>query len=779
VSSFYLGPWLVEAPLNRVCCNGQVVQLEPKIMQVLLCLAATPGELVKKEDLIHRVWADTFVGDDVLTRSISTLRKVFGDDPRQPRFIETIPKSGYRLVIPVVYPQEAPAAQISEKAVIAKGDTEIQAASDKNRRFRLAKLIASALFLALAVAIFLWYRLRPVHVLTDKDVIVLADFDNHTAEPVFDNILKTGLVIDLEQSPFLSVMPDLKMGEILKQMRRTPGDHITPEIGREICLRTSGKAVLTGSITSLGQHYVLQLKATNCQTGETLAAVQAEAQSREKVIQALGEAGGRLRSKLGESIFSIKENDKPLEEVTTSSLQALQAYSEGIRVFKQKGDAASIPFFYRALELDPNFASAYLVLGICYANLGETSLSIENVRRAYSLRNRLIEPERYFVTSWYYAQITGEYAKAIEQLQLLIQEYPRNERAYIPLASYNISLGQYDKAATAYRELLRRSPEHAIGYNLFFVDLILNREDEAQAVLNQGLARFPNNPLLHGLSYLQAFLKNDRTAMQEQLTWGTGKPGIENWLLYLESSTNIYYGRLRQGREFVRAAVAAELRNNAREAAAGEHALLAIVEAEFGHYDRACQLARTAVALSPGRDVRILAAAALASARDLTGAQKHIDDLNKEFPLDTLIQNYWLPAIRARIELHKGHPGRALELLQAVQPYELALTEPRMYAIYIRGQAHLAAGNAADAAADFQKILNHPALVGNSVTGPLAHLHLARARALEVRSLHGWASEDTRIKVRAAYQGFFTLWKDADPDIPILKQAKVEYAKLQ
>jgi tetratricopeptide (TPR) repeat protein len=348
----------------------------------------------------------------------------------------------------------------------------------------------------LIIAGIFYHRSSSGRALTEKDVIVLADFSNHTGEPMFDHTLKEALAIDLRQSPFLNLLSDPRVGQTLKMMQRSPGERITTELGREICLRSSSKALLAGSIASLGGHYALQLKATNCQTGETLAAVQAEAQSREKVLETLGEASGGLRSKLGESLSSIGKYDKPLEEVTTSSLQALQAYSEGSWVWLHKGPAASVPFFHRALELDPNFGSAYLFLGFCYANLGETSLSIENKRRAYLLRDRLIEPERYFITSWYFARVTGEVAKAIEQLQLLIQEYPRHEHAHGALASYYRDLGQYENAAAEYREQLRLVPEHYHGYGLFFVDLVLNRIDEAEAVLNQALSRFPGPTVL-------------------------------------------------------------------------------------------------------------------------------------------------------------------------------------------------------------------------------------------------------------------------------------------
>jgi eukaryotic-like serine/threonine-protein kinase len=684
------------------------------------------------------------------------------------------------------------AAEIQADLLRLKRDTDSSAAATALRpapavirphvRFQrgivLLLLVATAFIAAVAGYYNFLPRAARARALTDKDIIVLADFSNHTGEPMFDHTLKEALAIDLRQSPFLNLLSDLKVGETLKMMQRSPGESITPELGREICLRTSSKALLAGSIASMGGHYALQLKATNCQTGETLAAVQSEAQSREKVLETLGDASGRFRSKLGESLSSIGKYDQPLEEVTTSSLQALQAYSEGMRVFRYKAEA-SAPFFHRAVELDPNFASAYLLLSFCYANQGKTSLAIENKRRAYSLRDRLIEPERYFVTSWYYSEVTGEIAKSIEQLQLLIQQYPRYEAAHGTLGNDYAYLGQYEKAEAEFREQLRLAPENLLGYNLAVVYLALNRLDEAQALLNQGLSFLPDQPVLRYNLYLLAFLRNDTDAMQEQLNWARGKPVIESVVLSLESSTHTYYGRLGKGRETMREAVAAAMRDDAKEAAALFQAFFAGVEAEFGHPAGARQSARTALALSPQREVRIQAAIALAHAGDLAAAQKQLDGLNKEFPLDTLIQNYWVPAIQAQIELHKGHAGRALELLQSARSYEVPFSVPPMCTACTRGQAHLAAGNATAAAADFQNILDHSALTWPSVSSALAHLYLGRAHALEARSPQNTAAGNARAKARAAYQEFLRLWKDADPDIPILRQARAEYAKLQ
>jgi eukaryotic-like serine/threonine-protein kinase len=662
----------------------------------------------------------------------------------------------------------------------ATGITQARGPISVSRRFgKLAMLLAA--ILALAAAGFFWYRSRSVHALTDKDVIVLADFANNTGEPVFDNTLRTGLAMDLEQSPFVNVMPDLRVDQVLEQMERSPGDRITAEIAREICLRTSSKALLAGSITSIGSHYALQLKATNCQTGETLAAAAAEAESREKVLASLSQATSSLRSKLGESLASVQRFDKPLEEATTSSLEALQAFSEGYRTALHKGNAEPIPFFERALELDPDFALAQGFLGLCHLNLGQTSLAIQNMRQAYELRGRLSEPEKYVVSAWYYLVVTGEVPKAIQQLQLMAQEYPRHPYVHVVLENSYQRLGQWENAAAEGREQVRTAPDNLGGYaNLGGDYLALDRLDQAHNVFNQAFSREPDNPDLPFGLYALAFLQNDAVVMQQQLQWAKGKHGLESFVLFLEANTHAYYGRAGKWREAEGSAVAAAMHDGAAETAALFHADGAAVEAALGNTARARQGAIRALTLSTGHDVRMIAAAAFAQAGDSGGAQKQVAALSKEFPLDTLLQNYWLAAIRAQVELNNGRAQRALELLEPAKPYELSgTTDAPMYPVWVRGKAYLALGNGAAAAAEFQKILDHRGLMLNNVTGALAHLYLGRARALEARSLQGAAAENAKAQARAAYQDFLNLWKDADPDVPILKQAKAEYAKLQ
>ena len=614
--------------------------------------------------------------------------------------------------------------------------------------------------------------------LTEKDTIVLADFANTTGEAVFDDTLKQALAIQLEQSPFLNVLPERKVSETLGLMGRPANERITRDVAREICQRTASKALLTGSVASLGSHYALALQAVSCQSGETLASAQSEADSREHVLHSLGEAGNQLRQKLGESLASVGKFDKPLEEATTSSLEALQAFTQGTRVRSEKGDPDSLSYFKRAVELDPNFARAYATLGTVYSNLGQVSLGIENMKKAYDLRERVSEREKFYISAHYFDTATGELAKAIPFYEQWIQSYPRNDVPHINLAVIYGALGQNEKAANEFREALRLDPDNVTNYgNLAGTYQSLDRLDEDKAVIDQAAARNLEDLNLRFDLYMLAFLKGDAAGMQQQFNWGMGKPVVEEFMFSVQSDTEAYFGRLNQAREFSRRAVESAKHNDAAEPAALLQAEAAMHEAELGNPAQARQAANAALALASGRDVEVLAALALARAGDAARSQTIADKLNSDFPLSTIVQSYWLPTIRAAIELNRGNAAKAIEALQVTAPYELGAPPPgfwNLYPIHLRAQAFLQAHQGPAAAAEFQKILSHRGLVQNSVTLSLAHLGLARAYGLD-------AAKDPsfRDKARAAYQDFFALWKDADPDLTVLKEAKAEYAKLQ
>jgi serine/threonine protein kinase/tetratricopeptide (TPR) repeat protein len=635
------------------------------------------------------------------------------------------------------------------------------------------KILAPVVVLALAAAAFLYFYFRPPQRLTDKDVIVIADFANTTGDPVFDTTLKEALAVDLEQSPFLNVLSDRGLSETLKLMGRSSDQRITRDVGREVCMRTGSKALLVGSIASLGSHYAITLKAVSCRAGDLLGAAQTEAESREKILQTLGEAAATLRGKLGESLASVQKFDKPLDEATTSSLEALQAYTEGDRLAREKGDTEALPLLKRAVELDPNFARAYASLGVRYNNLGQASLAIENVRRAYELRDRVSEREKYYIACTYFTLVTGELEKGIQHYELWIRDYPRDYVAQTNLGVNYFSIGQFERAAAVTREALRVEPASIIGYNNLGVAYFsMNRWDEAKAAFGDALARKLDGPYLRQSIYYLDFLCKDASGMQQQFAWAMGKPGAEDILLSAESDTQADYGHLQKARQLSAQAEESARRNDSKETAAFWQGNEALREVEFGNAGEGLKQAREALILAPGRDVKVEVALALARGGDVAAAQKLAEALNQEFPLDTLVQSYWLPAVRAAIALQRRDSSRALEILRVCVPYELAdappFTSGTMYPVYLRGEAYLGAGNGALAGAEFQKILDHPGVIVNFPLSALAHLGLARARAL---------SHDVT-GARTAYQDFFALWKDADPDIPILKQAKAEYAKL-
>jgi serine/threonine protein kinase/Flp pilus assembly protein TadD len=608
--------------------------------------------------------------------------------------------------------------------------------------------------------------------LAEKDTVVLADFTNSTGDPVFDDTLKQALSIQLGQSPFLNILSDRKVEETLHLMGRPSNERITRDVARELCVRTGSKAIVLGSISSLGGQYVIGLDAVGCSTGDTLAQEQEEAAAKQDVLKALGKAASNLRAKLGESLATIQKFDVPVE-ATTASLEALKAFSMGITTFRTKGNAEAIPFYKRAIELDPNFATAYASLGLVYGNLGQASLAAENIKKAYDLRDRVSEREKYRISAAYYDTVTGEEEQATQVYELWAKSYPKDKVPPGNLGVIYTELGQWDKAlaATLEGERLQRD---AIGYgNLADCYLALNRLDDAQETIQEAQEHNLASDFLHLAIYQLAFLKGETAEMQRQVAWAAGKPGSEDLLLSFQSDTEAYYGRLTSARDFSRRAVDAAVRNNSKESAAIWQVNAALREAELGNLAAAKQDVAAALTLSPGRDVKMLAALALARSGETARARTIVAELEKSYASQTLLKVYWLPTIKAAIELNGNNGAQSLVYLEAAAPYELG-DPPQfqlgtLYPAYIRGQAQLMAHNGAAAAAEFQKLLDHRGIVVNFVTGALARLGLARSYAL---------SGDTA-KAKTAYRDFFTLWKDADPDIPLLKEARAEYAKLQ
>jgi len=606
--------------------------------------------------------------------------------------------------------------------------------------------------------------------LTEKDTVVLADFTNKTGDAVFDDALKQALAVELGQSPFLNVLSDRKVSETLRMMGRPANERITMDEGRELCLRTGSKALLGGSISSLGSHYLIDLSAVACGSGDTLAKEQGEATGKEDVLKALGRASSSLRTKLGESLPSVQKFDVPVE-ATTPSLEALKNYSMGITIGREKGDAPAIPFLKRAIELDDNFPLAYSALAVSYNNLGQPSLALGYATKAYQLRDRVSEREKLRISGVYFGR-TGELEKEVQTYELWEANYPRDGVPHNNLGVRYSSMGQYEKAIAEFQEVLRLQPTLSGYGNLGGTYLSLNRPDEAKSTLDQAFAHKLDGTILRQNLYYLAFLRGDAAQMEQEVAWGAGKPGVEDVLLSMQSDTEAYYGRLIKARDFSRRAVDSAARTDSKETAALWQVNAALRDAELGNTATAKQGVSAALALSPGRDVKIGAALALARIGDASGAERLAGELEKSYPTHTLLKLYWLPTINAAIELDKPNSPQVLVYLEAAAPYELGQAGTslnNLYPAYVRGQAYLLAHNGTAATAEFQKLIDHRGIVGNFVTGALAHLQIGRAYAM---------AGDTA-KAKAAYQDFFTLWKDADPDIPILKEAKAEYAKLQ
>ena len=634
--------------------------------------------------------------------------------------------------------------------------------------------VFAAIFLT-ALAAGLYYRSHQSKPLTDKDTIVLADFTNTTGDPVFDDTLRQGLAVQLEQSPFLSLVSERRIQQTLRQMGQAPDARLTPEIARELCQRTESAAAIDGSIASLGKQYVLGLKAVNCRTGDSLAQEQTTADGKERVLNGLGEVAAKLRQKLGESLNTVGKFDTPLEQATTPSLEALQAYTLGWKTQWAKSDFdAAVPFFQRAIQLDPNFAMAYASLGTSHWVRAETSLGAENMKKAYELRERVSTREKFYIESHYHDFVTGDMEKTRQACELWTQTYPRDDVPKIVLGVVYSKLGQYDKLLAESRAALRLNVSGVTYANLVESYFYLNRLDEARDTAAEAQAKQLDSPSLHFYLYQLAFVQNDAAGMAQQVTWAAGKSGSEDRFSAEEADSAAYFGKLGKARELSRRAVASAEEAEQKETAAGYEAGAALREALFGSVAEDRKRTAAALGLSRGRDVQYGAALALAFGGDTDRAEALAEDLAKRFPEDTLVQFNYLPTIRAQLALIRMDHSKAIEVLQAAAPYELGTPSgnaysPGLYPVYVRGEAYLAAHQGGEAAAEFRKILDNLGIALNEPIGALARVGLARAYVLQ----------GDIAKAKAAYQDFLTLWKDADPDVPILKDAKAEYAKLQ
>jgi DNA-binding winged helix-turn-helix (wHTH) protein/tetratricopeptide (TPR) repeat protein len=731
--------------------QGIRIRFEGQPVAILTMLLKRPGELVGREELQKELWpADTFVDfEHSLNAAIKRLRAVLNDSADAPRYIETLPGRGYRLIAPI---------QRDHGHVVAP----MSAATPVHLYKWIAIAGPAAVVIGLAVGGWLLYS-RKAHALTNKDTIVLADFANSTGDPVFDDTLKQGLAVQLGQSPLINILPEQKVRFVLQEMTRSPDEALTATVTQEVCERTGSKVYIAGSIANLGGPYVIGLNAIHCATGDVLAREQTEAADKQQVLAALGSVAERLRNKLGESLNSIQKFDVPLAQATTSSLEALKAYSFGLSKYARSDPAGAVPPFQRAIELDPDFAIAYAYLGLAYQIMGPTDRMEEAFRKAFQLRNRTSEREKFEISARYYQFVTNQPDEATQNCELWAQTYPLDSMPHRILGYENGVLGRTNQSAEEFRKAMELDPNQAIPYGgLIIDDMALNRLAEAHAVYEQAQARKLDFGEPVRMRYQLAFLEGDNEMMRRLAVSLAGQPGHENNALFEESLAEAYFGHLGRYRELSRHIEDAALGKGDRSKAAYIEVLSADIEAQFGNSARARHHAATALSLGAEPTV------GLAFALDSVSATNVADRLASSTTPSDLSSKVRLPEVRAVIELKRGIPMRAVELLEPVTPYEGGW-EDGFFAAYLRGEAYLAEHRGREAAAEFQKIIDHPGVTLASPIGPLAHLEIARAYVLQ---------GDTA-KARTKYQDFLTLWKDADPDIPILKQAKAEYAKLQ
>ena len=752
--------------------DGDKIKLPGQSFQILAMLLERPGEVVMRREIQNRLWPnDTVVEfENSINAAIKRLRAALGDSADQPRYIETLARRGYRWIVPVEW-TESPTVPAG---VLSSAHTAEAAGTVFGKRRGPPFIFSAALVVAAAIAFSSYFFTHRTPKLIPKDPIILADFTNTTGDSVFDGTLRQGLLAQLQQSPFLNMLSDEQIAGTLRLMSQPAGTRFTHELARQVCQRTAGAAVLEGSIAQVGSQYQLILSASDCSTGALLGSGQSVASDKNRVLGALDSAASMIRAKLGESLASIQKFNTPLEEVTTPSLEALQAYTLGWQAYVNGDEPAAFGSFERAISLDPNFAMAYAALGTAYGGAGETGLAAANNQKAYDLRERVSEREKFYISSHYEMNATGDLEKASQVFKIWAQSYPKDVVPVEDLGWDYTAIGQYDESLAEARQAVDLAPNLELPYELLaYSYLELDRFDEAATVLRQGKERGIDSPALHNLAYGIAFVRGDTAEMLGESAWAAGKPGIEDVMIDFQSDAAAYLGHLEEANDLTARAAVSARHAGAKERAAGYLAVAALREALVNEARQARIEAASAVQASSDQEAQVPAALALALSGDLARAQKLADALSERFPQHTVVQFNYLPTIRAAIALRQKSPAKAIADLQVAAPYELGTPGVTfgLCPVYVRGEAYLAAHRTREAGVEFQKILDHRgiALNGPGTIAALAHLQIGRA----------YAMQGNTAEAVAAYRDFFSLWKDADPDIPILIAAKSEYAKLR
>jgi eukaryotic-like serine/threonine-protein kinase len=759
--------------------QGIRLRLPRQSFQILRMLLERPGELVSREELRAALWpSDTFVDfEHGLNAAINRLRETLGDEAGNPRYVETLPRRGYRYIGPIQKPVEEvtvaeaqPAAQEDTPPAAVPSETpaplpEAETQPGAGWLFRYVVPIVVVSLLATAFA-FVAHFGRTAKI-TDKDPIVMTDFANSTGDAVFDDTLRQGLIVQLEQSPLLNVVQENTIHETLRFMGRKPGDRLTKEDWREVCERSNSTTLLSGSIAVLGSQYVIGLNAEECKTGRHLADEQVQVASKEEVLKGLGKAASSLRKKLGENVASLQKFDLPLEQVTTPSLEALQAYTRGQKTFDEKGFTLAIPFFQRAIELDPNFATAYEFQAVAYRNLGRDDLGRPLIEKAYALKERASERERLLISSIYTQWILGDVQKDIEILQMMAQTFPRASVAHLLLGAEYSLLGRYADAINEEHEALRLDRPSAVDYSLLALCYLRSGQpDEAEKTLKEGMAHYPGLAYYEANFYELAFLHGDTARMEQALASVAGKDN-EPAMLEMQANTEAYHGRMGRSRQYSKRAIELSRGSGSRSLVALRESLAAMREAEVGDYALAHQHVDAALKEKPDGVVLPMIAQLLAITGDSARAGSFCRTLQKDNPSNTFIRELWLPLIYAEMASQGNDPTSALTAVEPALAFNFG--SARLYPAYFRGQVFLQAHDGAAAAAEFQKVIDNPTVVANLPYGALARLGLARAYALQ----------GDGGRARDAYKEFLMVWEDADEDVPVLKEAQAEYAKLQ
>ncbi len=763
LKEFYeFGPFRVDAEKETLLRAGEAVALTPKNFQILLVLVRHSQEIVTKDDLLKAVWPDTFVEEANLSRNIFMLRKALGESPQDHKYILTVPGRGYRLA------ENVRLVADQEFSLVAAHHQKVEIQVTEKRSLKLATAVAAFLVIAAALGAWRFFPHRPV--LGAKDTVVLAEFANSTGDKVFDDTLREGMAIQLEQSPYLSLVSDQRIRHTLELMGASADAKLTPELARQVCARTGSAVVLEGSIASLGSQYVVSLNAKSCSTGETLDDEMEQATRKENVLNALSLVASRFRRRVGESLETIDRHNTPLAEATTSSLEALESYTTGWKVHFTSGATASMPFFKRAVEIDPNFAMAHAALGRIYSDVDEPDLSAESLSRAWQLRGRTSDREKFFITANYQALVTGNMEEARQTCETWARIYPRDPIPTTMLSGYvNRVAGRYDVALNWAQKSVALDPDFGIAYyNLGANNMYLDHLDEAGNALRLAAGRGLEWDEFLMLAYDVAFLKGDRAGMEQASAQARQRTGGEGWISNKESFALAYYGRLAEARLATDRAVRSGEQADQQERAGLWEAGAAVREALYGNAAEARRRAGAALKLSRDREVEYGAAFAFAWSGDFTQAEALADDIQKRFPEDTTVQFSYLPTLKAMFALQRGDAAKAVEELQSATPYQTGV--PRlligaMYPVYVRGEAFLADGRGAEAASEFQKILDRRAVVASDPVGALARLELGRAYRLS----------GDNAKAKVAYEDFFKLWKDADANVPVLMKARSEY----